>query len=57
MIDTMKSASSQSGLAYTQIRAAVLGGVFPLGTVLTDYDTSLDRKRQYYYDYGNPGRV
>jgi len=28
-----------------------------LGTVLTDYDTSLDRKRSYYYDYGDASRV
>jgi hypothetical protein len=25
--------------------------------VLTDYDLSADRKRQYYYDYGNPSRA
>ena len=24
-----------------------------LGTVLTDYDLSSDRRRQYYYDYGD----
>jgi capsular exopolysaccharide synthesis family protein len=32
-------------------------GLSLLGTVLTDYDTSLDRKRQYYYDYGNASRA
>jgi polysaccharide biosynthesis transport protein len=32
-------------------------GLTLLGTVLTDYDLSGDRKRQYYYDYGNPSRV
>jgi len=31
-------------------------GLTLLGTVLTDYDLSADRKRQYYYDYGNPSR-
>jgi hypothetical protein len=25
--------------------------------VLTDYNLSGDRKRQYYYDYGNPSRA
>jgi hypothetical protein len=28
-----------------------------LGTVLTDYDLSSDRRRQYYYDYGDPSRA
>jgi succinoglycan biosynthesis transport protein ExoP len=28
-----------------------------LGTVLTDYDLSADRRRQYYYDYGDTSRV
>jgi succinoglycan biosynthesis transport protein ExoP len=28
-----------------------------LGTVLTDYDLTSDRKRQYYYDYGSPSRA
>jgi len=32
-------------------------GLTLLGTVLTDYNLSGDRKRQYYYDYGNPSRV
>jgi len=32
----MKDASSQAGLAYAQIRSAVLDGVFPLGSVLTE---------------------
>lgn len=36
MMVTMKDASNQSSLAYAQIRAAVLDGVFPLGTVLTE---------------------
>ena len=32
-------------------------GLTLLGTVLTDYDLSADRKRRYYYDYGNPSRA
>ena len=28
-----------------------------LGTVLTDYDLSADRRRQYYYDYGDTSRA
>jgi len=28
-----------------------------LGTVLTDYNLSADRRRQYYYDYGNANRA
>jgi polysaccharide biosynthesis transport protein len=37
--------------AYERIRE---DGLTLLGTVLTDYDLSADRRRQYYYDYGNP---
>jgi polysaccharide biosynthesis transport protein len=32
-------------------------GLTLLGTVLTDYDLSADRKRQYYYEYGNQDRA
>ncbi len=32
-------------------------GVFLLGTVLTDYDLTGDRRRQYYYDYGDASRA
>ncbi|GAA4154689.1 hypothetical protein GCM10022286_02590 [Gryllotalpicola daejeonensis] len=32
----MKDTSSQSGSAYAQIRAAILDGVFPMGSVLTE---------------------
>lgn len=32
-------------------------GLSLLGTVLTGYDASLDRKRQYYYDYGDASRA
>jgi capsular exopolysaccharide synthesis family protein len=39
--------------AYQRIQED--GGTL-LGTVLTDYDLSADRRRQYYYDYGNPAR-
>jgi polysaccharide biosynthesis transport protein len=28
-----------------------------LGTVLTDYDLSADKRRQYYYDYGDTSRA
>jgi succinoglycan biosynthesis transport protein ExoP len=35
--------------AYRRIQE---DGLSLLGTVLTDYDLSLDHKRQYYYDYG-----
>lgn len=40
--------------AYQRIQE---DGLTLLGTVLTDYDLSADRKRQYYYDYGNPSRA
>jgi succinoglycan biosynthesis transport protein ExoP len=40
--------------AYQRIQA---DGVPLLGTVLTDYDLSADRRRQYYYDYGDTSRV
>jgi polysaccharide biosynthesis transport protein len=40
--------------AYQRIQA---DGVSLLGTVLTDYDLSGDRRRQYYYDYGDASRV
>jgi succinoglycan biosynthesis transport protein ExoP len=32
-------------------------GLTLLGTVLTDYDLNSDRKRQYYYDYGDASRA
>lgn len=32
-------------------------GVSVLGTVLTDYNLSADRRRQYYYDYGDTIRA
>ncbi len=37
--------------AYEKIRD---DGLTLLGTVLTDYNLSADRRRQYYYNYGNP---
>ena len=40
--------------AYHRIHA---DGLTLLGTVLTDYDIRSDRKRQYYYDYGDPTRA
>ena len=40
--------------AYQRIQE---DGLTLLGTVLTDYDLSSDRKRQYYYDYGDTSRV
>lgn len=40
--------------AYQRIQE---DGVSLLGTVLTDYDLSADRRRRYYYDYGAPSRV
>jgi Mrp family chromosome partitioning ATPase len=32
-------------------------GVPLLGTVLTDYNLSSDKRRQYYYDYGDASRA
>ncbi len=40
--------------AYQRIQE---DGLTLLGTVLTDYNLSGDRKRQYYYDYGNPSKA
>jgi capsular exopolysaccharide synthesis family protein len=40
--------------AYQRIQA---DGVSLLGTVLTDYDLSGDRRRQYYYDYGDASKA
>jgi polysaccharide biosynthesis transport protein len=40
--------------AYQRIQE---DGLTLLGTVLTDYDLSSDRKRQYYYDYGDASRA
>jgi succinoglycan biosynthesis transport protein ExoP len=40
--------------AYQRIQE---DGLTLLGTVLTDYDLTGDRKRRYYYDYGNPSRA
>jgi succinoglycan biosynthesis transport protein ExoP len=47
--------SRESALeAYQQIQE---DGLTLLGTVLTDYDLSSDRRRQYYYDYGDPSKA
>jgi polysaccharide biosynthesis transport protein len=40
--------------AYQRIQE---DGLTLLGTVLTDYNLSSDRKRQYYYDYGSPSQA
>ena len=40
--------------AYQRIQE---DGLTLLGTVLTDYNLSGDRKRRYYYDYGSPSQV
>jgi len=40
--------------AYQRIQE---DGLTLLGTVLTDYDIASQRKRQYYYDYGDPSRA
>jgi Mrp family chromosome partitioning ATPase len=40
--------------AYQRIQE---DGLALLGTVLTDYDLRGDRKRQYYYDYGDSSRT
>jgi|HubBroStandDraft_6_1064221.scaffolds.fasta_scaffold19326_2 succinoglycan biosynthesis transport protein ExoP len=40
--------------AYQRIQE---DGVSILGTVLTDYDLSADRRRQYYYEYGDTSRA
>jgi capsular exopolysaccharide synthesis family protein len=40
--------------AYRRIQE---DGVTILGTVLTDYNLSADRRRQYYYDYGDASRA
>jgi polysaccharide biosynthesis transport protein len=40
--------------AYQRIQA---DGVPLLGTILTDYNLSADRRRRYYYDYGDASRV
>jgi capsular exopolysaccharide synthesis family protein len=40
--------------AYQRIQE---DGLSLLGTVLTDYDPGSERKRQYYYDYGDPSRA
>jgi len=40
--------------AYQRIQE---DGLSLLGTVLTDYDFSSNRRRQYYYDYGDPPRA
>ncbi len=40
--------------AYQRIQE---DGLTLIGTVLTDYDLRSDRKRQYYYEYGNPTRA
>ena len=43
----------QPGKAVEAYQRIQEDGLLLLGTVLTGCDLSADRKRQYYYDYGN----
>jgi len=57
LILVLRSGVTDRASAMEAYRRIQDDGLSLLGTVLTDYDNSSDRKKQYYYDYGDPGRA
>ena len=57
IILVLRCGATDRDAALTAHQTIQEDGLTLLGTVLTDYDMSLDRKHQYYYDYGNPSRA
>jgi len=56
LILVLRSGVTQREAAMEAYQLIQEDGLALLGTVLTDYDLSSDRRRQYYYDYGNTSR-
>jgi succinoglycan biosynthesis transport protein ExoP len=57
LILVLRSGVTQREAAMEAYQLIQEDGLALLGTVLTDYDLSTDRRRQYYYDYGDPSRA
>lgn len=57
VILVLRSGVTQRDAAMEAYQLIQEDGLSLLGTVLTDYDLSSDRRRQYYYDYGDPSRA
>jgi protein-tyrosine kinase len=53
LILVLRSGVTQREAAMEAYQLIQEDGLTLLGTVLTDYDLSSDRRRQYYYDYGD----
>lgn len=57
LILVLRSGVTQREAAMEAYQLIQEDGLALLGTVLTDYDLSSDRRRQYYYDYGDTSRA
>ncbi len=57
IILVLRSGVTQREAAMETYQLIQEDGLALLGTVLTDYDLTSDRRRQYYYDYGDPTRA
>jgi polysaccharide biosynthesis transport protein len=57
LILVLRSGVTQREAAMEAYQLIQEDGLSLLGTVLTDYDLSSDRRRQYYYDYGDTSRA
>jgi len=57
LILVLRSGVTQREAAMEAYQLIQEDGLALLGTVLTDYDLSSDRRRQYYYDYGDTTRA
>jgi succinoglycan biosynthesis transport protein ExoP len=57
LILVLRSGVTQREAAMEAYHRIQEDGLALLGTVLTDYDLSSDRRRQYYYDYGDTTRA
>jgi succinoglycan biosynthesis transport protein ExoP len=57
LILVLRSGITQREAAKEAYQRIQEDGLVMLGTVLTDYDLSSDRRRQYYYDYGDSSRA
>jgi capsular exopolysaccharide synthesis family protein len=57
LILVLRSGVTQRDAAMEAYQLIQEDGLSLLGTVLTDYDLSSDRRRQYYYDYGDSSRA
>lgn len=57
LILVLRSGVTQREAAMEAYQLIQEDGLTLLGTVLTDYDLAGDRRRQYYYDYGDTSRA